>query len=263
MKKIAAIISTVLLLSHPLPCGAADGPDAEAPASVLVCASADVTGDGRTDTVCLTGRRLADNSRFVTGLVLVVNDGLSGETLTLALDMAGYDSSLFTGDFTGDGVPDVLVRSVTGGSGGIVDSRIATFADSHPAILFGPRHNRGSVFTGQFLDGWKTELLHQDTGRSVIIGNSHKRDDYVRLGIYDEAGKRRPSDHKPWSNPFSRLEPAPSPERPGVYELKGWQRIPGAYNADTLAAVESQWYYYNGDWLARRVDITIRLADNP
>ena len=83
--------------------------------SIVASAQGDVTGDGVSDNVYLTGVRTAD-SPFIGQITLVVQDGSSGRvTHTQLQDNAGYNPTLFLGDFTGNKVNQILVSINSGG----------------------------------------------------------------------------------------------------------------------------------------------------
>jgi hypothetical protein len=264
----AAIAITLLAVPMALSWAASNGsnktvPLADLPANtyLLDSTTADVTGDGIIDSIVLGGHKDKAEDHYSKKMTLVVRDGKSGQTQSVDLDMGGYEGKLFAGDFTGDHVADVMISAPTGGSGGIVDNRIATFTGSSPALIFTSDNNKGANFTGKFLDGYKTEIINTDTGKSIIIDNGRNRADYVRLGIYDEKGNVL-KEQRPWHYPFSLLEPTDS-NRDGIYELKGYQRIVGAYNADPIAEVETLWKYQDSAWQVRKIKIATNLLNDP
>ena len=90
--------------------------------SVVAYGVGDVTGDKVPDHVYLTGAKTPD-SPFIQQITLHVQDGRTGNITNVPLPKnanAGYNPYLFLGDFTGDGVADMLISIATGGSGGIM-----------------------------------------------------------------------------------------------------------------------------------------------
>jgi len=88
-------------------------------ARVVSFARGDVTGDRIPDTIYLTGIK-TPQSPFIQNITLLIQDGRTGRLTGIQLpENAGYDPSLFLGDFTGNGVADILISIATGGSGGI------------------------------------------------------------------------------------------------------------------------------------------------
>ena len=267
MKKPLSVILTALLLAVPTSnLWAADIEEATSRPALqlptdayeLASASVDVTGDGIADSITLTGKKATTETLYASKMALVIYDNQTEQSYSLNLGMGGYEGKLFVGDFTGDHIADILVSAPTGGSGGIVDHRIATFSNNQLTLIFKKENNNGASFTGQFLEGWKAEITNKETGKSIIVETGKNRPDYIRLGIYDEAGHVLKDTTKPWHYPFSRLDPI-DPDNDGTYELKGYQRIVGAYNADPLAEVESQWKYENNNWTVRQIKVAVKL----
>ena len=107
------------------------------------------------------------------------------------------------------------------------------------SIIFDHKNNEGAKFTGSFVDGYKAQLTNENTGRSMFLDLENKKDFYVQSVIYDNDGKLL-KEVKPISYPFSILEPTDA-DNDGVYELRGIQRIIGAYGADGIGNIYSRW----------------------
>lgn len=79
------------------------------PPRVIALARGDVTGDRISDTVYLTGIKTPD-SPTVQQITLHIQDGKSGRvTCILLQENAGYNPTIFLGDFIGDGVDDIFI----------------------------------------------------------------------------------------------------------------------------------------------------------
>lgn len=79
------------------------------PSRVVVLACGDVTGDRISDTVYLTGIKTPD-SPFVQQITLHIQDRRSGRVTRIPLqENAGYNPTIFLGDFIGDGVDDIFI----------------------------------------------------------------------------------------------------------------------------------------------------------
>lgn len=80
----------------------------------------DVNGDGVTDYVYLTAVQSVDpSSPYVEQITLNIQDGLTKNVYVIPLDESGnsgYEPTVFLGDFTKDGIMDILISIQSGGS---------------------------------------------------------------------------------------------------------------------------------------------------
>lgn len=216
---------------------------------------ADVTGDQHEDKIYLIGHKKMKEAIYADHLTLLVEDGASKKLITGELDsFSGYQGKLFTGYFSGDKIADVMVSAPTGGSGGMVDHRILTFAKGQPSIIFNQENNRGIQFDGKFIDSFKAQVANEEYGIHTTIDLQMKKELYITSQIYDIDG-RVLKEVKPISYPLASLEPVDL-DRNGVYELRGIQRIIGAYGADGIGHVYSNWKYENNKWVVQNIEIT-------
>jgi hypothetical protein len=216
---------------------------------VLDAKSGDVTGDGTADGIWLIGRKDDAASPHAMDIMVAVMDGASGEYAIRSVgDMGmGYNPQLFVGQFAPGQSAKVLTMVPTGGSGGITDINLFTFADGWAAPLVDRRTlNRGVPFDVKFAEGFQVALFSGEGVAAPDIAldvQSHK-DDYVRMGIYDDDGHLL----KPFTgmvDPFSLIEPVDE-NGDGIYELHGRQLISGAYHADGLAFADTVWSLQDG-----------------
>ncbi len=203
--------------------------------SIVAFAQGDVTGDGVSDNVYLTGVRTPD-SPFIQQITLVVQDGGSGRvTYTPLQDNAGYNPTLFLGDFTGNRVNDILISIDSGGSGGIMYHFVYSYLNNVALIIFNYKsYNELYEYTVTFRDHYKVEVVSERNKMKYIIDISNKDKEYLRE-IYQAGGKLK----QPISgfvNPLSGLYPVDF-DGNHVYELLAYQKIAGRYNADALGYV--------------------------
>lgn len=204
-------------------------------ARVVAFATGDVTGDGVRDYVYLTGIKTSD-SPFTQNITLHVADGKTGKITTVPLrDNVGYNPSLFLGDFTGDGVADILISIATGGSGGIMNDYIYSFYGNRPRLLFDSEvYNKRYKYQVTYLDNYKVQVVSENNHLTYLIDISMRDQDYLNE-IYDQNGKLK----QPISgfvNPLSGLYPVDYDSNQ-VYELLAYQKIAGRYNADSLGYI--------------------------
>lgn len=205
------------------------------PPNVVSFARGDVTGDRVPDNVYLTGIMTPD-SPFIQNITLLVQDGRSGELRSVSLrENAGYNPTVFLGDFTGNGVDDIFISIATGGSGGIMYHYIYSFVDNTAQLLFDFNvYNEQYQYEVTYQDYYKVEVVSMINNKKYIIDISTKGSEYLNE-IYDENGKLK-SPITGFVNPLSGLYPVDF-DLNKRYELLAYQKITGRYNADSLGFV--------------------------
>ena len=205
------------------------------PPNVVSFARGDVTGDRVPDNVYLTGI-MTPASPFIQNITLLVQDGRSGELTSVPLrENAGYNPTVFLGDFTGNGVDDIFISIATGGSGGIMYHYIYSFVDNTAQLLFDFNvYNEQYQYEVTYQDYYKVEVVSMINNKKYIIDISTKGIEYLNE-IYDENGKLK-SPITGFVNPLSGLYPVDFDSNKR-YELLAYQKIAGRYNADSLGFV--------------------------
>lgn len=203
--------------------------------SIVAFSRGDVTGDGIPDNVFLTGIKTPD-SPFTQNITLRIQDGRTGQFSSIPLrENAGYDPSLFLGDFTGNGVADIFISIATGGSGAIMYHLIYSFIHNNAKLLFDSNvYNEQYQYEVTFKDFYKVDVFSKANREKYIIDISTRGNEYLSE-IYDENGKlKRPIEG--FVNPLSGLYPVDFNSN-NVFELLAYQKIAGRYNADSLGYV--------------------------
>lgn len=205
--------------------------------NVVAYIRGDVNGDKVPDNVYLTGIR-TPNSPFVQNITLVIQDGRTGMVTTISLkENVGYSPTLFLGDFTGDGVNDILIGIASGGSGGIMYYYIYSYINNMPRLLFDFNvYNEQYQYEVAYKDNYKVEFISKLNGQKYIIDLGFKGTEYLSE-IYDNNGKLK-EPIEGFVNPISGLYPIDFDSN-GVYELLAYQKIAGRYNADAIGYVQN------------------------
>ncbi|SEN48921.1 hypothetical protein [Lihuaxuella thermophila] len=219
------------------------------PVVLLARQSVDVTGDRVPDQVSLLGQRYSPETVYYRQLYIEVVDGATQRRSTIPLP-GGYNPKMQFFDFNGDQVADIYVSAETGGSGGISDFHLYSVINNIPRKLPVPQP---LTITGQFQDHYRVSLSIREPNRTYTLDLSEKKSIYDQAGYYRNGKLLTPSNILP--NAYSVLRPV-DPDRDGVYELYGVQRIAGFYNADTIADVTSLWKWERDRW--RLVDVNVR-----
>jgi hypothetical protein len=204
---------------------------------VVSFARGDVNGDRIPDNVYLTGIRTPD-SPFIQHITLVIQDGMTGRFISIPLkENAGYNPTLFLGDFTGNGVEDILIGIASGGSGGIMYDYIYSFINNMPRLLFDFNvYNEQYQYEVTYKDNYKVQVISKKNNTKYMIDITYKGADYLNE-IYDKDSKLK-NPITGFVNPISGLYPVDFDSN-RVYELLVFQKIAGRYNADSLGYVQN------------------------
>jgi len=205
--------------------------------NIVAYARGDVTGDRIPDNVYLTGIKTPD-SPFTQNITLIIQDGMTNMFTSIPLrENAGYNPTLFLGDFTGDGVDDILISIATGGSGGIMNYYIYSFINNMPRLLFDFNvYNEQYKYDVIYKNNYKVEVISKINNAKYIIDISYKDDEYLNE-IYDKNGKLI-NPIIGFVNPLSGLYSVDFDSNK-VYELLAFQKIAGRYNADSLGYIQN------------------------
>lgn len=257
-KLIALLLAGVMVVSIYSLSGAAPKRGLLMEEEVIQELQKDVNGDQVKDRILLIGEKEKKDAIFNMCFMIKVIDGKTNKETTIKLeDFAGYGGEIFLADFTGDQVADIMVTTNSGGSGGIIFSRIITLEDHEIKIIFNEKDNQGLNFEGKFVNGFKAELQEANFKKVITIDLSAFKDLYIESKIYDSNGKILEK-VEPWTDPFSVLEPIDI-DGDGVYELKGFQAISGAFHANRISDLISLWKYGNGKWKIKEAKYSTTL----
>ncbi len=199
----------------------------------------DVNGDGVMDYVYLIGDQPYEgNSAFRDKIKLVIVDGKTKKKTVVPLkENAGYNPTLFLGDFSGDKVEDILISIDSGGSGGYAFYYIYSFLNNRVKIRFDfEKFDSEYEYEVNYKDNYKVEVINKKDHILYIIDITYKGQEYLSE-IYNKNGTlKKPIEG--WVNPLGGLYPIDF-QRDGTYGLYAEQRVAGRYNADGLGYVQT------------------------
>lgn len=206
----------------------------------VICSQwGDVNGDGIADDVYLTGNQTSD-SPFIQNIHLHIHDGHTHRTYTIPLKQnAGYNPTIFLGDFTGNGIKDILVSIDSGGSGAFTYDYLYSFVNNQAHLLY---DNEWFVNTYSkdtevnYEDGYKVRIINRSIGKEYVLDISDRDQDYLDQ-IYDTNGQLL----KPIQGNVMGVSGAYpiDLQRDGIYEIWPFQRVTGLYNADGLGYLQT------------------------
>ncbi|MDR9793739.1 VCBS repeat-containing protein [Aeribacillus pallidus] len=174
--------------------------------NVVAFARGDVTGDRIVDNIYLTGVKTTDNP-YTQNITLVIQDGRTGQFISVPLaENAGYNPTIFLGDFTGNGVNDILIGINSGGSGGTMYYYIYSFLANRIQLMFDFNvYNNQYKYNVTYKDNYKVEVESLTNNEKYIIDISTRDAEYLNE-IYDKTGKLK-SPISGFVNPISGLYP--------------------------------------------------------
>jgi len=199
----------------------------------------DVNGDGIIDYVFLTAIKSADpSSPYREQITLNIQDGSTNEVYSIKLNEngnSGYNPTVFLGDFTGDGIKDILIVIDSGGSGAFTFDYVYSFVNNQSQKLFDfDQYNEQNQYTVTYLDQYKVSIQSPATGQTYLVDISGRGEEYLSE-IYNENGTLK----KPvqgMADGVSGFYPV-DVDRDGVYEIQAYQKISGLYHADSLGYI--------------------------
>lgn len=206
----------------------------------------DVTGDGKRDTVYVKGKPFETGAMFLEEIYVEVVAS-NGKDYRIDLD-GGYDPNIQFKDLNQDGTTDLFISVPTGGSGGLTNHYLYTLKDFKVQDLTVPEP---LVIQSEFLNGYKAKIAIENSGQSHKFDLRSRAEDYERIGLYHNGKLNEPTELMVL--PFGKLKPVTV--KANQTGLRGVQRISGAYNADSIAFVESTWVYEKGYWKLIDTDI--------
>ncbi|MEC2160766.1 VCBS repeat-containing protein [Virgibacillus halodenitrificans] len=204
-------------------------------AQLVDSAYGDVNGDGTLDYVYITAVKAEASSPFLQDITLNIQDGATNRVYSIPLNKdgnSGYQPTVFLGDFTGDGIKDILVTIDSGGSGAFTFNYVYSFVNNQARVLFDfNKYNEQNTYSVTYLDYYKVNVYSPATGQAYIVDISNRDADYLSQ-IYDVKGILK----QPVQGMFdgvSGFYPVDM-DRDGVYEIQAYQKISGLYHADSF-----------------------------
>lgn len=207
---------------------------------------ADITGDGDKDMVFLIGENSEGTdmtNNVITNMDVVLYDVANGTFIKVgARKLNGKNNKIITSDFTGNGTQDVMIISEEDGRKSI---RIYTYEDSKLKEIWKERNNKGLVFDGEFIDGFKVQLVNKKLNIDKAIDVSSNEEEYKNNSFYNASGKLLSENKSVTTTPFCTLEVVSLNDRSGV---KTTQRIYGINENDIIDEITVVWKYQDGKW---------------
>ncbi|AGK99132.1 hypothetical protein [Clostridium pasteurianum] len=200
----------------------------------------DVNGDGKIDKVSLYGNK-PDGAAgiFADNITVVIQYGDPNQIKTIIPKFnSGYNARLFLGDFTKDRIKDIKVSIDSGGSGGYGFYYIYSFKNNILKEIFDfNKYNETYKFQVNYRDLYKVDISSINLNKLFVLDISYKGSEYLS-NYYDKNGRlKKPIQGEALD--LGVLTPVVNNEKLIVYDIIGFQRIIGTFNADTLGYIEN------------------------
>ncbi|EYE87260.1 hypothetical protein Q428_14270 [Fervidicella metallireducens AeB] len=208
-------------------------------AEILDFKQGDVNGDGFKDNVFLIGNKpYGDESPFVDNITLIIQCGRSQRFTRVNLkNDAGYNPTIFLGNFTNDRGEEILITIDTGGSGGTIYSYVYSFLNNDLKKIFdSDKFNDEYIYRVSYRDNFKVDVISKNLAYKYTLDIEYKGKEYLSE-IYDDSGKLK-EPIEGFVRPLGGLYSIDF-NRDGVLELYAAQGISGRYGADGLGFVET------------------------
>lgn len=204
----------------------------------------DVTGDGEKDMIIVIGEKSEVSETNATNIDVVVYDTQNQEFIRGNLKKLNANKpKIYLKDVTGDGINDIVLIAENEDTTNTV--RILTISNGESKEIFKNKDNRGLIFTGAFLDGFKAHITARKINYEKKIEINDKKENYITSGFYDESGRVTGTKNNITTSGFTKVEFV---ELNDYYGIKTTQRIKGFDNLDILDQVDVIWKYENGTW---------------
>ncbi|WP_442600254.1 hypothetical protein [Neobacillus sp. D3-1R] len=212
--------------------------------TTLLNKQVDITGDGKKEEIIIYGIPNNKDEKVYKKIHLTIKTA-NGKNLEKKYEY-GLDPKLKLIDFNHDGVKDVFLtiqRSESGeGNGGVKDYYLYSFKDMIFVELPLPETME---IEGQFTNGYKAKISIPDTNKKVVFDLMFKKDQYDNLGMYQNGKLNEPTELI--ILPYGKLTPFITKDN--HFGLSEMQQISGVSDSDTIAFVDSKWFYKNGKWM--------------
>src|SRR5690554_3547058 len=170
-------------------------------------------------------------SPFWEQITLMIQCGATNNVYSVQLDPnanAGYNPTVFLGDFTKDGIKDILVRIDSGGSGAFTFDYVYSFLNNQARKLFDFNvFNEQNEYSVTYMNDYKVQVKSPATSQTYIIDISGRGNEYLSQIYTSEGILKHPI--QGGFNGVSGFYPVDM-DQDGVYEIQAYQRITGLYN---------------------------------
>ncbi len=204
----------------------------------------DVTGDNTKDMIIAIGEKDSIDSVSAKNIDAVIYEPNENKFYNLKLKkFDGEAPKIDLYDLTGDGILDIAL--MVNDENGNIMIRVISKQNNEFKEILKSRDNKGIVFTGNFVDGFKVYLKCSKYNKEVNLDLQDRKQNYITKLFFDDAGRLLKSDAKVTTTSFCKIEFV---QLDGYYGIQTSQRIIGFDKDDLLDEITVIWKYENGKW---------------
>jgi len=202
----------------------------------------DINGDGIPDRISIYGDK-TPGSELIHNIIIKIRYGESEMGVDSITELHGYNPTLFLGDFTKDGLYDILYQmdpmfnSLDSNDKGGYGAGIYTIKENLFEMVFESHwYNTQYRFHAEYHDKYKISILNVKLNKLFFLDISYMGEDYLSQ-YYDNEGKL----FKPMLARVSGLEaiiPVIGSEKDNYYDILGVHHIVGASENDILGHIK-------------------------
>jgi hypothetical protein len=210
----------------------------------------DITGDGKIDSIILTGLPFSKDD--VGYKKLYVSFKLSNGKSYKEKLTYGLRPQLDLVDINHDRIKDVMIQVPTDEVDGLGKQYIYSIQNNLVTKIPVPNLK----IQGEFLNNYKAKVSIVSLRETFTFDLKMKKEMYESLGMYQDGKLNEPTELV--ILPFSHLYPLETTDT--NFGIKGIQLVSGTSETDTIAYVETSWYYRDGDW--KLINTKVKEAKN-
>lgn len=217
------------------------------PMYVLNYLMEDVTGDNTKDMVIMIGEKNSVEDITARNIDVAIYEPTQKRFYNLKLKKyEGEMPRINISELTGDNISDIVLTA--NDKNGNIHMRIVSIQDGEFKEIFKSKDNKGVIFIGNFIDGFKAYIKCSKYNKELKLDLSDRKENYVTNGFFDESGRILKADIKIKSSGFTDIDFV---QLDGYYGIQTTQRIIGFDTDDLLDEISVVWKFENGKWMVK------------
>ena len=207
----------------------------------------DINGDENKNMIIAIGEKTNPEDTMAQNMQIILYDSTT-ETFyaTKLKNFNGEMPKIKIYELNGDGNKEIAL--LASDENGNIAMRIVTLQDEKLEEIYKAKDNKGIIFTGNFIDGFKAYLKCSKYKKEINLDLNDRKENYVTNGFYDESGRILKDDAKITISGFTYVDFV---QLDGFYGIQTHQRIIGFNDEDLLDEIIVIWKYENGKWCVK------------